>query len=377
MVFNRWMLGDEYLINKLGIPESSLAAKDFDLFGALGITRKQVQEANDYTCGTMMLEGAPHLKKQHLPVFDCANKCGKRGERYIAFNAHIDMMAAVQPFISGAISKTINMPYEATVADVQSAYMRSWRKGLKANAIYRDGSKLSQPLSASFFELEDESPSTEEALQLELPVPVDRPAAAAVTTIAERLVVRYLARRRRLPDRRRGYTQKALVGGHKVYLRTGEYEDGTLGEVFIDMHKEGAAFRSLMNNFAIAISLGLQYGVPIEEFVDAFVFTRFEPNGIVTGNDRIKMATSVIDYIFRELAVSYLGRNDLAQVQPEDLRSDAIHSSDEPEFTEELVLDQRTVAANGGLVDRGSRQRRLQRGASRRSTGFRRRPRSP
>jgi ribonucleoside-diphosphate reductase alpha chain len=349
MVFNRWMLGDEYLINKLGIPESSLAAKDFDLFGALGIHRKQVQEANDYTCGTMMLEGAPHLKKQHMAVFDCANKCGKRGERYIAFNAHIDMMAAVQPFICGAISKTINMPYEATVADVQSAYMRSWRKGLKANAIYRDGSKLSQPLQASFFEAEDEAPSTDEALQLDLPVAVDRPA-AAVATIAERLVVRYLARRRRLPDRRRGYTQKALVGGHKVYLRTGEYEDGSLGEVFIDMHKEGAAFRSLMNNFAIAISLGLQYGVPIEEFVEAFVFTRFEPNGIVTGNDRIKMATSVIDYIFRELAVSYLGRNDLAQVQPEDLRSDAIHSSDEPEFTEELVLDHGSVAANGGLA---------------------------
>jgi ribonucleoside-diphosphate reductase alpha chain len=369
MVFNRWVLGEEYLVNKLGIPEASLASKDFDLFNALGITRKQVQEANDYICGTMMLEGAPHLKKQHLPVFDCANKCGKRGERYIAFNAHIDMMAAVQPFISGAISKTINMPYEATVEDVQSAYMRSWRKGLKANAIYRDGSKLSQPLSASFFEVEDESPSTEEALQLELPVPVDRPA-AAVTTIAERLVVRYLARRRRLPDRRRGYTQKALVGGHKVYLRTGEYDDGTLGEVFIDMHKEGAAFRSLMNNFAIALSLGLQYGVPLEEFVEAFVFTRFEPNGVVTGNDRIKMATSVIDYIFRELAVSYLGRNDLAQVQPEDLRSDAIHSSDEPEFTEELVFESEPIAVNGGAVSEDHDSNGFNRGAS----GFDRSP---
>ena len=348
MVFNRWTLSDEYLINKLGIPEPSLQARDFDLFAALGITRKQVQEANDYICGTMMLEGAPHLKKQHLPVFDCANKCGKRGERYIAFNAHIDMMASVQPFISGAISKTVNMPYDATVEDVQSAYLRSWRKGLKANAIYRDGSKLSQPLQASFFEVEEESPSTEDALQLELPVSVDHPA-AAVATIAERLVVRYLARRRRLPDRRRGYTQKALVGGHKVYLRTGEYEDGSLGEVFIDMHKEGAAFRSLMNNFAIALSLGLQYGVPLEEFVEAFIFTRFEPNGVVAGNDRIKMATSVIDYIFRELAVSYLARNDLAQVQPEDLRSDAIHASDEPEFTDELVFDR--LAVNGGTAN--------------------------
>ena len=347
MVFNRYFLGDEYLVNRLGVPEASLARRDFDLLAELGYTRKQIQEANDFVCGTMMLEGAPHLKKQHLPVFDCANKCGKRGERYIAFNAHIDMMASVQPFISGAISKTINMPNEATVEEVQEAYLRSWRKGLKANAIYRDGSKLSQPLSSAMLDLEDDS-STEDGVQLDLPVAVDRPALAA-QQIAERVVVRYLARRRRLPDRRRGYTQKATVGGHKVYLRTGEYEDGALGEIFIDMHKEGAAFRSLMNNFAIAISLGLQYGVPLEEFVEAFCFTRFEPNGVVGGNDRIKMATSVIDYLFRELAVSYLGRNDLAQVQPEDLLADALHDeADEPEFTEELVVDQGLVAVNAG-----------------------------
>ena len=347
MVFNRFFLGEDYLVNKLGVPEASLAQRDFDLLAALGYTRKQVQEANDFVCGTMMLEGAPHLKKQHLAVFDCANKCGKRGERYIAFNAHIDMMASVQPFISGAISKTINMPNEASVEDVQSAYTRSWRKGLKANAIYRDGSKLSQPLSSALVEMDDEA-STEDGVQLELPVAVDRPAVAA-QQLAERVVVRYLARRRRLPDRRRGYTQKATVGGHKVYLRTGEYEDGALGEIFIDMHKEGAAFRSLMNNFAIAISLGLQYGVPLEEFVEAFCFTRFEPNGVVGGNDRIKMATSVIDYLFRELAVTYLGRNDLAQVQPEDLLADALHTQgEEPEFTEELVLEQGAIAVNGG-----------------------------
>ncbi len=347
MVFNRYFLGDEYLVNRLGVPEASLARRDFDLLAELGYTRKQIQEANDFVCGTMMLEGAPHLKKQHLPVFDCANKCGKRGERYIAFNAHIDMMASVQPFISGAISKTINMPNEATVEEVQAAYLRSWRKGLKANAIYRDGSKLSQPLSSALLDLEEDT-STEDGVQLDLPVAVDRPALAA-QQIAERVVVRYLARRRRLPDRRRGYTQKATVGGHKVYLRTGEYEDGALGEIFIDMHKEGAAFRSLMNNFAIAISLGLQYGVPLEEFVEAFCFTRFEPNGVVGGNDRIKMATSVIDYLFRELAVSYLGRNDLAQVQPEDLLADALHDeADEPEFTEELVVDQGLVAVNAG-----------------------------
>ncbi|MSP72667.1 MAG: vitamin B12-dependent ribonucleotide reductase [Myxococcales bacterium] len=347
MVVNRFTLGDDYLINKLGIPEASLLQKDFDLFAAMGFTRKQVTEANDYVCGTMMLEGAPHLKRQHLPVFDCANKCGRKGERFIPFNAHIDMMAAVQPFISGAISKTINMPHEASIADVQAAYLRSWRKGLKANAIYRDGSKLSQPLSSALIEADDDSASTEDALQLELPVAVDR-AQVPVAQVVERVVVRYLARRRRLPDRRRGYTQKALVGGHKVYLRTGEYEDGALGEVFIDMHKEGAAFRSLMNNFAISLSLGLQYGVPLEEFVEAFIFTRFEPNGVVNGNDRIKMATSVIDYIFRELAVTYLGRNDLAQVQAEDLRGDAIHHSDVPEFTEELPLEAQGLAAVAG-----------------------------
>jgi ribonucleoside-diphosphate reductase alpha chain len=322
MVFNRWTFGDDYLVNKLGIPAQALAETDFDLLGALGLTRKQIGEANDYVCGTMTVEGAPHLAAKHLPVFDCANKCGRTGTRYIAYRAHIEMMAAVQPFISGAISKTINMPNHASVADVQEAYLHSWRRGLKANAIYRDGSKLSQPLSSSMFDFDDDDDlGIEEATQLDLPVNVDRPAAAAAAAaVAERVVVRYLARRRRLPSRRRGYTQKAIVGGHKLYLRTGEYDDGTLGELFIDMHKEGAAFRSLMNSFAIAVSLGLQYGVPLEEFVDAFVFTRFEPNGMVMGNDRIKMATSIIDYIFREVAVTYLGRDDLAQVSEDDLR---------------------------------------------------------
>ncbi|MCB9544318.1 MAG: vitamin B12-dependent ribonucleotide reductase [Myxococcales bacterium] len=347
MVFNRFTFGDEYLVDKVGIPAADVAKADFDLLSALGLTRTQIVQANDYVCGTMTVEGAPHLKAQHLPVFDCANKCGRRGERYIRFLAHIEMMAAVQPFISGAISKTINMPGHATIADVQEAYLHSWRKGLKANAVYRDGSKLSQPLSATLYEFDDDE-STDEAEQLSLLEP-SRPVEAAVQ-IAERVVVRYLARRRRLPQRRRGYTQKAMVGGHKVYLRTGEYEDGTLGEVFIDMHKEGAAFRSLMNSFAIAISLGLQYGVPLEEFVEAFVFTRFEPNGMVFGNDRIKMSTSIIDYIFRELAVSYLGRDDLAQVQAEDLRADAMHR-EEPEFTEEEELGTSLLAVAGGEPD--------------------------
>src|SRR4029450_2462687 len=225
-----------------------------------------------------------------------------------AVDAHIRMMAAAQPFLSGAISKTINMPSDATIEDVKQAYYTSWRSMLKAVALYRDGSKLSQPLNAT----------TDE----------DEAAAADVEAVAEKMtergVTNYLRERHRLPDRRAGYTQKAVVGGHKVYLRTGNYEDGSLGEIFLDMHKEGAAFRSLMNCFAIAISLGLQHGVPLEEFVDAFVFTRFEPNGMVMGNDRIKMATSVIDYVFRELAISYLGRTDLSHVPDEDLRSDTL-----------------------------------------------------
>jgi len=231
-------------------------------------------------------------------------------------------MAAAQPFISGAISKTINMPNAATVEDCKEAYSLSWRLGLKANALYRDGSKLSQPLQSSLLEDEDDEDAVPELLQ--------RPLAERVPVVAERIVERVIERvmqaaeRRRLPHRRKGYTQKAIVGGHKVYLRTGEYEDGKLAEVFIDMHKEGSAFRSLMNNFAIAISIGLQYGVPLEEFVEAFTFTRFEPSGIVEGNDAIKMATSILDYIFRELAVSYLSRNDLAHVQPADLTPDTL-----------------------------------------------------
>jgi ribonucleoside-diphosphate reductase alpha chain len=286
----------------------------------LGFTKQQIEQANTHCCGAMTLEGAPHLKPEHLPIFDCANPCGRIGKRFLSVDSHIYMMAAAQSFISGAISKTINMPNVATVEDCKNAYMLSWRLGLKANALYRDGSKLSQPLQSQIFEDEDE---LEEVME--------QPAAARAPVFAERIVERIVERvvkheRKRLPNRRKSYTQKAIVGGHKVYLHTGEYEDGTVGEIFIDMHKEGAAFRSLMNNFAIAISIGLQYGVPLEEFVEAFTFTRFEPNGIVEGNDAIKMATSILDYVFRELAISYLGRADLAHAQPGDLLPDSMGS---------------------------------------------------
>jgi ribonucleoside-diphosphate reductase alpha chain len=325
--FNRLTVGDEFCRKNLGISEQ-LAVPHFDLLTALGFTHEQIAAANAHVCGTMTIEGAPHLKPEHYPVFDCANKCGKTGQRFLSTEAHIRMIAAAQPFISGAISKTINMPHEASVEDMKQAYLLSWQLMLKANALYRDGSKLSQPLNAVADSLE----------------PAALEAKAEPVRIAEKIVHRYLARRRRLPDRRAGYTQKARIGNHKIYLRTGEYEDGTLGEIFLDMHKEGAAFRSMTNCFAIAISLGLQHGVPLEEFVDAFLFTRFEPNGVVQGNPHIKMTTSIIDYIFRELAISYLGRYDLAHVDAEDLRGDAMHDEDdEPEFDCEEIITERVV----------------------------------
>ncbi|WP_375691221.1 vitamin B12-dependent ribonucleotide reductase [Pseudooceanicola sp. LIPI14-2-Ac024] len=326
-VFNQWTLGEAFCTGALGIPTDKLNDPTFDLLKHLGFSKKDVEAANDYVCGTMTLEGAPHLKDEHLKVFDCANPCGKKGKRYLSVNSHIDMMAAAQSFISGAISKTINMPNDATIEDCQAAYERSWTKGIKANALYRDGSKLSQPLAAALVEDDDEA-----AEILETGNPQEK-AAVLAEKIVEKIVVKEMVRshREKMPERRKGYTQKAMVGGHKVYLRTGEYSDGTLGEIFIDMHKEGAGFRAMMNNFAIAVSVGLQYGVPLEEFVDAFTFTKFEPAGMVQGNDSIKNATSILDYIFRELAVSYLDRTDLAHVKPEGASFDSIGQGDAAE----------------------------------------------
>jgi len=308
--FNKWTLGEQFCKETLGFADAQLDSVSFDMLAELGFDKNTVEAANTYCCGAMTLEGAPHLKAEHLPVFDCANPCGRVGTRYLSAESHIRMMAASQPFVSGAISKTINMPNAATVQDCKQAYLLSWRLGLKANALYRDGSKLSQPLAAALLDDDQEALAEDVA---------EAPAASASTIVAERIIERVVERtatRARLPHRRKGYTQKAIVGGHKVYLRTGEYEDGRVGEIFLDMHKEGAAFRSLMNNFAIAVSIGLQYGVPLEEFVDAFTFVRFEPSGMVEGNDAIKMATSILDYVFRELGISYLGRDDLAHVQP-------------------------------------------------------------
>ncbi|MGE4527716.1 MAG: vitamin B12-dependent ribonucleotide reductase [Rhodospirillaceae bacterium] len=316
--FNPYALGMEFCRDVLGLPEASLADVCYNMLEGLGFSAAEIEAANTYVCGAGTLEGAPGLKDAHLAVFDCASPCGRTGTRYLSADAHIQMMAAAQPFISGAISKTINMPNGATVEDCTTAYLNSWMLGLKANALYRDGSKLCQPLSASFGDdLVDDL--------------ADEPAAKQAMAVTERIVEKVVEKivaadptRSALPTRRKGYTQKATVGGHKVYLRTGEYDDGRLGEIFIDMHKEGAAFRSLMNNFAIAVSIGLQYGVPLEEFVEAYTFTRFEPSGSVQGNDAIKMATSILDYLFRELAISYLGRDDLAHVHADDLRHDSL-----------------------------------------------------
>jgi ribonucleoside-diphosphate reductase alpha chain len=334
--FNKWTLGAEFCREKLGLADDQLNDPAFNLLKALGFTQEQIAAANDYCCGTMTVEGAPHLKPEHLPVFDCANRCGRIGQRFIPVEAHVRMMAAAQPFVSGAISKTVNVPHDATGEDVEATYMLAWRSMLKAVALYRDGSKLSQPLSAS-----TDSGEAGEAVET-----LGGEIMQAAEKVAERVLVRYLAKRRRMPERRLGYTQKAIVGGHKIYLRTGEYTDGTIGEIFLDMHKEGAAFRSLMNCFAIAISLGLQHGVPLEEFVEAFLFTRFEPNGPVKLNDHIKMSTSIIDYVFRELAITYLGRHDLEQVVEDDLRMDSVKKdAQDPECTNEEADPQALASA--------------------------------
>ncbi|MDR1840413.1 MAG: adenosylcobalamin-dependent ribonucleoside-diphosphate reductase [Holophagales bacterium] len=259
--------------------------------------------------GALTIEGAPHIRQEHLPIFDCANKCGRKGKRFITPEGHLRMMAAAQPFISGAISKTINLPVEYTASQIASIHEASWKMMLKAVAIYRDGSKMSQAMATNLDLLEgadvllDEESSASEKSD------------ALAKALTQKVVRVY---RRKMPDRRAGYTQSATIGGTKLYLRTGEYEDGALGEIFLDLHKEGAGFRAVLNCFAIAISMGLQYGVPLEEFCEAFLFTKFEPQGMVQGSDTVKFSTSLIDFVFRELAISYLGRYELAQIPEEE-----------------------------------------------------------
>jgi len=304
--FNAHTLGEDFLLKGLKLTKEQIQDWNFDLLSHLGFSRQQFQEANDYCCGTMTIEGAPHLDKEHYAVFDCANKCGSQGKRFIAYEGHLNIMAAAQPFLSGAISKTINMPNEACVSEVQEAYEIAWTMGIKALALYRDGSKLSQPLSVI---------SETETMELENLEPVSMK--EKIVETAKKMVLHHRAEKEELPNRRTGYTQKVVIGGHKLYIRTGEYPDGRIGEIFLDMHREGAAFRSVMNCFAIAVSLGLQYGVPLEDFLDAFVFTKFEPSGPVGGHDHIKFADSVIDFVFREIGLTYLARTQYAHVKPE------------------------------------------------------------
>ena len=372
-VFNKWTLGEAFLIGTVGLPAERLDQPDFDLLTEIGFSKREIEAANEYACGAMTLEGAPGLDTKHFPVFDCASPCGRNGKRFLTVESHIRMMAAAQPFVSGAISKTINMPNEASVDDCKEAYFLSWRLALKANALYRDGSKLSQPLNAQL--LADEVDEQEEVLAS---IVADQPQAQRAMVLAERLMQRVAeleeekARlehrlredrrglRERLPDRRTGYIQKAVVGGHKVYLHTGEYGDGRLGEVFLDMHKEGAAFRSLMNNFAIAVSVGLQYGVPLEEFVEAFTFTRFEPAGLVRGNAKIKNATSILDYIFRELAISYLERNELAHVNPSENGHTGVGSGEDQKVRDAAELENESRVSRGFVRKRAGDQDKLQ-----------------
>jgi len=303
LAFAPWVLGKE-AYDRLGVTAQTASQPGFNLLKYLGFSEKEIEQAGDVMVGRMTIEDAPHLREEHYPVFDCANRCGRTGQRYLAPMSHVKMMAAAQPFLSGAISKTVNLPNDATVEDVRQIYEEGWKLGLKAVALYRDGCKASQPLSTSSKERSSEPAEAKS----EAPAP-----AALVATSA---AIRPEGLRVRLPKKRHGFTQEAHVGGHKVFLRTGEYNDGTLGEIFIDMHKEGAAFRSLMNCFAMAVSVGLQYGVPLETFVEQFTFTRFEPHGVVSGHENIKFSTSIVDYIFRVLGVEYLKRYDFAQVKP-------------------------------------------------------------
>jgi ribonucleoside-diphosphate reductase alpha chain len=321
-VFNVYTLGEECL-QRLGFKAEQYFNFDWNMLQALGFTGAQIDAANDYVCGAMTIEGAPHLKKEHYPVFDCANKCGKKGERYIHAHGHIRMMAATQPFISGAISKTINLPNEANIEEIADCYLLSWKLALKACALYRDGSKLSQPLSnkSESKATEDEGAEAQESTMLdvsklsvdELLDELQKRMQAAPDTKLKRQLSR-IVERKTLPAKRRGYTQKAKINGQAIFLRTGEYNDNTLGEIFIDLAKEGSTLRSLMNCFAIAVSVGLQYGVPLEEFVEKFVFTKFEPSGMVD-HPNIKSTTSIVDFIFRCLAYEYLDRSDLVHIK--------------------------------------------------------------
>ncbi|WP_437623456.1 vitamin B12-dependent ribonucleotide reductase [Sorangium sp. So ce1151] len=352
LAFGPWILGEE-AYDRLGVSKESRARFGFSLLQHLGFSPAEIEEANETIIGRMTVEGAPHLREEHYAVFDCANRCGKKGRRYLAPMAHVRMMAAAQPFLSGAISKTVNLPNDATVDEVQRIYEEGWRLGLKAVALYRDGCKASQPLSSTSSSSDGKGTDTKsKADKAEIAGPVLQAATALASQARPRSPSDAAPERFRLPRKRKGFTQEARVGGHKIYLRTGEYDDGTLGEIFIDLHKEGAAFRSMMNCFAMAVSIGLQYGVPLETFVEQYTFTRFEPQGVVEGHDYVKFSTSIVDYLFRVLGVEYLNRYDLAHVQPV---TSAMEDPVESRAQESGVASFSQSSSGAALLDGGGR----------------------
>ncbi len=378
-IFNRFTLGDECM-TRLGFTEEEYSDWSFNLLEALGFTEEQIDAANDYVCGTMTIEGAPFLKEEHLPVFDCANKCGKKGERYIHAYGHIRMMAACQPFLSGAISKTINLPHEATIEEIADCYLLSWKLGLKANALYRDGSKLSQPLSNKSDKKKKSEETEEENVAVAETEPVSNIVDLGTLTVDELLeevqkrmqastdtqfkrALSGIVEKKSLPSKRRGFTQKAKIGGQVIFLRTGEYGDGTLGEIFIDLAKEGSTLRSFMNCFAIAISVGLQYGVPLEEFVEKFVFTKFEPAGMVD-HPNIKTTTSLVDFVFRALAFEYLGRTDLVHVLDKPVIGNTGEGDGETTFLGKPELSSMRVTAPSTNSTPAVQPQKLQRAAA-------------
>ena len=370
--FSPSILGKEMCVGSLGMTEEQYNDDFFDVLGHLGLDSSQINAANDYVLGRGTIEGAPGLKDEHLPVFDCATPGGKYGVRSIDWPAHVHMMAAAQPFISGAISKTINMPSNSTVSEIKDAYNLSFSTMIKACAVYRDCSKLSQPLmnqlvDSSALEEDDDEDTivvqkmVEQVVEV-LPIPTPK-----AQPLAEAMVHDYIATRRPLPDSCQGGRMKARVGGHTVYLNHSSYEDGRLGEIMLTTSKEGAAWRSMLNQFAIAVSLGLQHGVPLEAFVNSFTFQKFEPSGMVMGGSgRVKMSSSIVDYIFRELAIEYLERHDLSHVSQEDLDP---YSISRPEITEEGIVRnkgevrevQQTLGAFNNVEDSESKVRRLAR----------------
>ncbi len=390
--FNPWTLGEECM-KRAGFTPEEYNSPNFNMLKGLGFSNDEINEANEHVCGTMTIEGAPHLKEEHYSVFDCANKCGKKGKRYIHWRGHLRQMASAQPFLSGAISKTINMPNEATVEDVKQAYEESWQLALKAVALYRDGCKLSQPLSTSSDDEEENDENTEapvatntveETLSsaIQASSPAEQHEASMVAQAikqASELLHQHIPDSHALPDynkdgsvtehrihihgekcklpaKRSGITISAKIGNQKIWLRTGEYPDGRLAEIFIDMYKEGAGFRSLLNSFAISISMALQYGVPLERLVDKFTFTRFEPSGM-TDHPNIKICTSVIDWVFRVLGMEYLGRTDFVQVKPTGIQKNRFEQmaklteSIQGQETMNLTAPQATPSTGTGTAD--------------------------